>query len=145
VAGITRKMIVRTMIARTMGVDRTADRHPLLQWIAATRDQRLPTVADTADRQQRLPITEVRWVARCRRMVAVAAGAQCQVTAEAASVEVGHPRTVVAEVMRLPTEAEVAATFLVEVAVTPRLRAVAVATAAEAATIMAAAITVTRN
>ena len=74
-------------------------------------------------------------------MVAEMADAQCQPTA----AEGGHPRTVVAVAMRLPTQAVVAAVFLVEVGATPQLRAVAVATAAEAATAAVAAITVTKT
>ena len=63
---------------------------------------------------------------------------------EAGSVVVGHLRTVVAEVMRLPTEAVAAdtpAAASAEAVVMPLLRAVAVATAAEAAIATVAVIT----
>ena len=142
---IDRTMIARATIVRTTAVVPTAGRRPLLPWIAATRGRRLPTaVADTAVRRLRLRMTEARWAAPCRPMVAVAADGQCQLTAVEALAEAALLRTVEAEVMRPPTEAAVADTLPAVAEVTPRLPAVEVATA-EAATTAVVAITVTKT
>jgi hypothetical protein len=127
------------MTARTTAADPTADRRPLLPWIAATRGRRLRTaVADTAVRRPLM--IEARWAAPCRPTVAVVADAQCQLTAAVAA----RLRTAEAEVMRPPTVAAVADTFPVEAAVTPQLPAVAVVIAVEATTAVEA-ITVTKT
>ena len=90
-------------------------------------------------------MTEARWAAPCRPIVAVAADAQCQLTAVEASAEAAHLRMAVVEVMRHPTEAAVeAVTSPVEAEATLRPQAVAVATA-EAATTAVEAITVTKT